>query len=173
MVVRQREVLGEESSLLAPQEAATRGSKSLLHPGVYFATDHVAHYAGFPSLHGHEDWKQLTSMSYTGFPDTFTTFEDEMAMGDKVVVRYLVRATHKGDFMNMPATGKQVKYTGIAIFRIANGKIAEQWQEADVVGLMQQLGESNAQPLTEPLGQQQTEGLQHQVNVTSPIEEAR
>src|SRR5207302_1466210 len=62
-----------------------------------FATDHVAHYAGFPSLHGHEDWKQLTSMSYTGFPDTFTTFEDEMAAGDKVVVRYLVRATHKGD----------------------------------------------------------------------------
>src|SRR5438874_1329389 len=63
--------------------------------------------------------------------------------------------------------------TGIAIFRIANRKIAEQWQEADVVGLMQQLGESTAQPLTEPLGQQQTEGLQHQVNVTSPIEEAR
>ena len=138
-----------------------------------FADDHVAHYAGFPVLHGHDDWKQLTSMSYTGFPDTYTTFEDEMAVGDKVVVRYLVSATHKGDFMNMPATGKQVKYTGIAIFRIANGKIAEQWQEADVVGLMQQLGENTAQPRTEPLGQQQTEGLKQQVNVNSPIEEAR
>ena len=138
-----------------------------------FATDHVAHYAGFPALYGHEDWKQLTSMSYTGFPDTYTTFEDEMAVGDKVVVRYLVRATHKGDFMSMPATGKPVKYTGIAIFRIANGKIAEQWQEADVVGLMQQLGENTAQPRTEPLGQQQTEGLKQQVNVNSPIEEVR
>jgi len=74
--------------------------------------------------------------------------------------------------MNMPATGKPVKYSGIAIFRIANGKIAEQWQESDVVGLMQQLGESTAQPQTEPLGQKQTEGLQHQVNITSPIEEA-
>jgi len=89
------------------------------------------------------------------------------------VVRYIVRATHKGDFMNIPATGKPVKYSGIAIFRIANGKIAEQWQEADVVGLMQQLGENTAQPRTEPLGQQQTEGLKQQVNVNSPIEEAR
>ena len=138
-----------------------------------FADDHVAHYAGFPALHGHDDWKQLTSMSYTGFPDTYTTFEDEMAVGDKVVVRYIVRATHKGNFMNIPATGKPVKYSGIAIFRIANGKIAEQWQEADVVGLMQQLGENTAQPRTEPLGQQQTEGLKQQVNVNAPIEEAR
>ena len=96
-----------------------------------------------------------------------------MAVGDKVVVGFLVRATHTGDFMSMPATGKLVKYTGIAIFRIANGKIAEQWQEADVVGLMQQLGENTAQPRTEPLGQQQTEGLKQQVNVNAPIEEVR
>jgi len=138
-----------------------------------FATDHVAHYAGFPDLKGHEDWKQLTGMSYSAFPDTYTTFEDEMAMGDKVVVRYTVRATHKGAFMDMPATGKTVKYSGIAIFRIANGKIAEQWQEADVMGLLQQLGESTSQTMTEPLSQQQTEALQQQKEVTPPIEEVR
>ena len=136
-----------------------------------FATDHVAHYAGFPAVQGHEDWKQLTASSYNGFPDIHTTFEDEMAVGDKVVVRYTVRATHKGNFFNIPATNKPVKYSGIAIFRIANGKIAEQWQEADVIGLMQQIGESTAQPLTEPLGLQQTEGLPHQTHVTPPIGE--
>ena len=136
-----------------------------------FTADHVAHYAGFPALHGHEDWKQLTSMSYNGFPDTHTTFEDEMAVGDKVIVRYTVRATHKGDFMNIPATNKPVKYTGIAIFRIANGKIAEQWQEADTIGLMQQIGEGATRPMTEPLGQQQTEGLKQPMHITPPIGE--
>src|SRR5437588_10429979 len=90
-----------------------------------FADDHVAHYAGFPALHGHDDWKQLTSMSYTGFPDTYTTFEDEMAVGDKVVVRYIVRATHKGNFMNIPAIGKSVKYYSIVILRIPIVHIAD------------------------------------------------
>lgn len=136
-----------------------------------FATDHVAHFAGFPAAHGHEDWKQLTGISYSAFPDTHTTFEDEIAMEDKVVVRYTVRATHKGDFMNIPATGKPVKYSGIAIFRIANGKIVEQWQEADVVGLMQQLSENTSQTVTEPLGRRETESLQHQREVTPPVEE--
>ena len=136
-----------------------------------FTADHVAHYAGFPALHGHEDWKQLTSVSYNGFPDTHTTFEDEMAVGDKVIVRYTVRATHKGDFMNIPATNKPVKYSGIAIFRIANGKIAEQWQEADTIGLMQQIGEGATRPMTEPLGQQQTEGLKQPMHITPPIGE--
>ena len=136
-----------------------------------FTADHVAHYAGFPALHGHEDWKQLTSVSYNGFPDTHTTFEDEVAVGDKVIVRYTVRATHKGDFMNIPATNKPVKYSGIAIFRIANGKIAEQWQEADTIGLMQQIGEGATRPMTEPLGQQQTEGLKQPMHVTPPIGE--
>ena len=138
-----------------------------------FATDHMAHYPGFPSIHGQEAWKQLVAAYYSAFPDIHTTFEDEMAMGDKVVVRYTVRATHQGAFMNMPATGKPVKYSGIAIFRIANGKIVEQWQEADVMGLMQQLGESTSQTVTEPLGRRETETLQHQREVTPPIEEVR
>ena len=136
-----------------------------------FAPNHVAHFAGFPAAQGYEDWKQLTTMSYSAFPDIHTTFEDEMAMGDKVVVRYTVGATHKEAFMNIPATGKQVKYSGIAIFRIAGGKIVEQWQEADVMGLLQQLGESTSQTVTEPLGRRETEGLQYQRELTPPIEE--
>jgi steroid delta-isomerase-like uncharacterized protein len=138
-----------------------------------FATDHMAHYPGFPSIHGQEAWKQLIAAYYSAFPDIHTTFEDEMAMGDKVVVRYTVRATHTGPFMNIPATGKSVTYTGIAIFHIADGKIVEQWQEADQLGLMQQLDESASRPVTEPLGRRQTETLRQQMDVTAPGEEVR
>ena len=138
-----------------------------------FAPDHVAYYPGFPPIQGLENWKQVADFSYSGFPDTHTTFEDEMAMGDKVVVRYTVRGTHTGAFMGIPATGKPVEYSGMAIFRIADGKIVEQWQVADQWGLMQQITSSTAQSVTEPLGRRETEGLQHQVQVTPPLEESR
>ena len=150
-------------------EVVNTGNLNAIHD--LFAADHVAHYPGFPTIQGHEDWKQLTAASYTAFPDIYTTFEDEMAMGDKVVVRYTVRATHKRAFMNIPASGRPVVYTGIAIFRIADGKIVEQWQEADLMGLMLQLSESTWRTMTEPLGQRETEGLQHTMGVAAPMEE--
>jgi predicted ester cyclase len=104
------------------------------------ATDHVAHNAGSPPAQGHEVWKQGAVALYSAFPDIHVTFEDEMAMGDKVVIRWRVRATHKGALSNIPATGKPVTWTGITIVRVADGKIVEQWQEVDLLGLMQQLG---------------------------------
>jgi predicted ester cyclase len=50
--------------------------------------------------------------------------------------------------MGLPATGKSITMTGIEIFRIENGKIAELWGEANLLGLMQQLG------ILPPLGDQ-------------------
>jgi len=106
----------------------------------YLATNHIAHDSGSPPIQGHEDWKQGSAAYFSAFPDTQVTFEDEMAVGDKVVVRWTVRATHKGALRNIHATGKQMTWTGITIVRIADGKIAEQWQEADRLGIMHQLG---------------------------------
>ncbi len=42
--------------------------------------------------------------------------------------------------MGIPATGKRIEMTGIAIVRVAGGKIAELWTESDQMGMMQQLG---------------------------------
>jgi predicted ester cyclase len=66
--------------------------------------------------------------------------EDQIAEGDKVVVRYRFRDTHLGAFQGMPPTGKQVAYTGILIYRIADGKIAEQGTEFDLLGFLRQPG---------------------------------
>ena len=48
--------------------------------------------------------------------------------------------THKGDFFGTPATGKTIGFGAIFIGRIANGKVVEAWGEADLLGLMQQVG---------------------------------
>jgi predicted ester cyclase len=63
-----------------------------------------------------------------------------IAEGDKVVQRWTFRGTHQGEFMGIPATGVQVILSAIEIFRLADGKIAEQWVEADNLGSLQQLG---------------------------------
>ncbi|MBI5033755.1 MAG: ester cyclase [Chloroflexi bacterium] len=78
------------------------------------------------------------------FEAAFPCYEliaDEMiAEGDKVVIRGMGRATHKGEFMGIPPTGKTVSFPGILIYRIANGKIVEHSMQFDAVSLMQQLG---------------------------------
>ncbi|MHA2377092.1 MAG: ester cyclase, partial [Candidatus Thorarchaeota archaeon] len=67
------------------------------------------------------------------------TVEDMIEDDDKVVARWSAKGTHKGDFMGIPATGKQVAFSGIEIIRIENGKAVEEWEELDRAGLMQQL----------------------------------
>jgi steroid delta-isomerase-like uncharacterized protein len=68
------------------------------------------------------------------------TIEDMMADGEKVTCRFTARGVHEGEFMGLPPTHKPIVMTGIEIFRMKNGKIAELWGEANLMGLMQQLG---------------------------------
>jgi predicted ester cyclase len=74
------------------------------------------------------------------FPDLQVHVEDLVAEGEKLVTRYSVRGTHKGDLMGIPATGKEISITGTAIDRFENGLSVEHWEIIDQLGLMQQLG---------------------------------
>ncbi len=105
-----------------------------------FAPDFVDHNAppGHPS--GPQSMHQTIDMFLSAFPDIQWTLEDVLAEGDKVVVRLTGRGTHHGAFQGIPPTGKQVTGTAIGVFRLADGKIAEEWIERDVLGLLQQLG---------------------------------
>jgi predicted ester cyclase len=75
-----------------------------------------------------------------GFPDVVSTIEDIIAEGDKVVAHWRSRATHQGEYMDIPPTGNRVEFTGISVYRIKEGKIAESWNIEDQFGLMQQIG---------------------------------
>lgn len=74
------------------------------------------------------------------FANAHLTIEDLIAEGDKVVYRWQATGIHQGEFMGIAATGKAVTLTGITILRLADGKIAERWGSADMLGLMQQIG---------------------------------
>jgi hypothetical protein len=74
------------------------------------------------------------------FPDLHPTVEDLIAEGDKVVARPTIRGAHQGEYLGLPPTGKQVAFAAIAIFRVADGKIAESWILRDELSILQQLG---------------------------------
>jgi predicted ester cyclase len=101
---------------------------------------YVGHITGVAGpVHGREALKQLIAAYFAAF-DIEDTPEFLVAEGDIVVIRDNYRFTHEGEFQGIPATGKQASITGTDIYRIAGGKIVEQWVEGDLLGLMQQLG---------------------------------
>jgi steroid delta-isomerase-like uncharacterized protein len=104
-----------------------------------FASDFVRHDPG-RTLRGPEENRQFISGLRAAFPDLRVVVEDQIAEGDKVCVRYRFQGTHTGPFLGIPATGKQIAYSGILIYRIAGDKIDEQWTEFDLLGFLQQLG---------------------------------
>jgi steroid delta-isomerase-like uncharacterized protein len=87
-----------------------------------------------------EAYKQFLTQVLAAFPDGRWTVEDQVAEGDKVVTRWSFTGIHRGNLMGIALTGKQVKTSGVMIDRIVGGKIAEEWEEYDALGMMQQLG---------------------------------
>jgi steroid delta-isomerase-like uncharacterized protein len=93
-----------------------------------------------PSAPGIQGMNDVITACRAAFEHLNVTVEDMVAEDDKVAARFTARGIHKGAFMGLPPTGKPITMTGIEIFRIENGKIAEIWGEANLLGLMQQLG---------------------------------
>lgn len=93
-----------------------------------------------PCSRGIQGMNEVITACRAAFEHLDVTIEDMLADGDRVAARFTARGIHKGAFMGLPATGKCIAMTGIEIFRIENDKIAELWGEANLLGLMAQLG---------------------------------
>lgn len=119
------EVWGENNAALADE---------LLAPDL---VEHTPFPSQTPGLAGH---KQVLAMFRAAFPDLRVTVDDVIAEGDLTMLRWHGEATHTGQLMNIPPTGKRVTITGLDVLRFENGKIKERWAEMDAFGLMRQLG---------------------------------
>jgi steroid delta-isomerase-like uncharacterized protein len=104
------------------------------------APTYVSHFPLPGQPPGIAGFKYAVQLLRTSFPDLHLTIDDLIAEGDKVVARLTARGTHLATFRGIPATGQAVTWTGIRIFRIAEGKIVEHWANWDDLGLVQQLG---------------------------------
>ena len=130
----------QENKAIAKQaiEAINAGDFSRLESLV--APDGVDHAVppGMPPTR--DSAIQFLTTFKAAFPDLHYTVEDVIAEGDRVVQRSTARGTMKGDFLGMPATGKNASWGEVHILRIENGKIVEHWASVDQLGMLQQLG---------------------------------
>ena len=78
--------------------------------------------------------------SRDAFPDLNITVDQQVAENDLVAVRWTARGTNTGSGNGIPATGRTVQINGTTLFRLDDGKIAEEWTCANSLGLMRQLG---------------------------------
>ncbi len=105
------------------------------------ARDLISHnlMPGLPQ--GIDSAKKVHQQLIASFPDNRVVTDELIAEGDYVVERWTNSGTHSGaPFMNGPASGKKFKVSGVSIYRIANGKIAEHWGEFDTASILQQIG---------------------------------
>ena len=121
------------------EEAFNKGNVDVANE--VYASTFVAHDPTIPGgQESPEQVKQFVNTYLSAFPDGHTTVEDLISDGEKVAYRWTFRGTHQGELMGIPPTGKQVTITGITINRLSGGKIEEQWNLFDQLGMLQQLG---------------------------------
>jgi steroid delta-isomerase-like uncharacterized protein len=104
------------------------------------AQDFVSHSPPFPGLPQTLDGvRQGWAISLAAFRSYRHVIEDQIAKGDRVVTRVIATGEHTGDYRGIKGDGRTVTIGGIAIHRIANGRIAEQWGRTDLRSLLEQM----------------------------------
>ena len=106
-----------------------------------FAADYERHdlRAGEPSS-GPEGQKQIAAAFRAAFADLTWEIDFVLADGDLVAGRWTASGTHLGAWAGVEPTGRAMRFSGINVFRFADGKVVEIWNHRDDLGLLEQLG---------------------------------
>src|SRR5215218_2892672 len=136
-------VMSQENKALTRRswEIVAKGSLETLEDALQEVYAHsIVMHEPDEDVRGIEGLRQFVSMIRSALPDLSITLEEDIAEGEKVVSRWRAQGTHQGELMGIAATGNEVAITGITIHRIEDGKIVEEWENWDALGLMQQIG---------------------------------
>ena len=99
--------------------------------------DYVVHPE---EVRGAEGLKAMVAGYVNALHGLRVRIDQQFTDGDYVATRYTITGTHDGDLMGIPATGRNVEFTGITISRCENGRVAEEWEITDTVALLGQVG---------------------------------
>jgi steroid delta-isomerase-like uncharacterized protein len=120
------------------EETVNKGNFSVMDE--ILSTDYVYREPTVGEKRGRAGFRELITMYRNAFPDVKVTIDEQIAEGDKVVTRWNATGTHRGELFGTAPTGKQVRVQGIIVSRIANGKIVEETEVYDALGMLRQLG---------------------------------
>ena len=126
-------------------EAMSSGDIAAVHAAIdaCYLSDYSYHGMG-EEFSGLDALKSMFSGYLTAFPDIKASVEAQFESGDMVVTRVVVSGTNSGEFNGKPPTGKPMRVQGINIARFVGGKVAEEWEEGDMLGMLVQVGHMSA-----------------------------
>lgn len=104
-----------------------------------YTENYVSHSPHNP-LTGRGEVRAWVKEVMKAFPDFHLNFHEWIEQGDMIATRWTASGTHRGDFRNIPATGKTVVIAGMSFSKFSGDKLAETWMAPDDLGMMQQLG---------------------------------
>ena len=104
------------------------------------AEDFVGHVAGAPDFHGRDGYFEAVSAFHSAFSDLRIDLLDLVAEDDRLVLHYLWSGTHRGPFLGIPPTGRSVSVPEVAVARVSDGQLVEEWDFTDNLDLFRQLG---------------------------------
>jgi predicted ester cyclase len=116
-------------------ENASRGNFDALEGIV--APDYVLHP---DEIRGRDGLQAMVEEYRNGLSGLRVTIDQQFTDGDYVATRFTIHGTHAGDLMGTPATGKDVAFTGLTISRCEGGRVVEEWELVDTMGLLGQVG---------------------------------
>ena len=102
----------------------------------FLSRDVKWHGGTLGTAEGVDNVAALVSGFIAALPDLTATEKDIVAEGDTVAVRYVVEATHQGNLLGIPATGRRVRWEAVDVYRVSNGKIAEEWAADDMLAIL-------------------------------------
>lgn len=91
-------------------------------------------------VHGVDEYGEWAMSMLGGIPDADIEIQEYLETDNRVTVRWTVTGTHQNDLFGLPPTEESFEITGLAIFRMEDGKIAEKWYQQDDLGMLQQTG---------------------------------
>ena len=140
----------EEAKALGDRYIKARNEVNLALLDEIMDPEIVVHDAGYPEdIVGLEALKNYYTGNHKAFPDFYATIDEMIVKGDKIVWLWTITGTNTGPLGDLPPTGRKVRFSGVAIDSVVNGKVVEEWVFFNVLDVYQQLGFTLTPPQVE------------------------
>ena len=103
-------------------------------------TEDFAYHLARQPARDRDGMRAFLARTREAFPDWRVVIKGIVADEDAVAVRWTGQVTHLGSFHGVPPTGRTIEVSGINFYRLQDGKVAEEWEETDSLGMLAQLG---------------------------------
>ncbi len=113
----------------------------------FCAPDYLWHGMDGAEVHGLEPFKREVAVFFDAFPDINVEVLDVVVGADRAAVRFRESGTHAGQLADLQPTGRRVAWDGVAIYRVANELLVEEWSVSDRLGMFEKLGASPSDAL--------------------------